>query len=78
MKRKLDLEEADAQTLLFFLDNPYTLIDTALHQDIHQLRVIQQFGNTVENPEKLKGLYLLSYAELRAVAPGTLTAWKKI
>ena len=56
----------------------YTLIDTALHQVIHQPGVIQQFGNTVENLEKLKGLYLLSYAELRAVAPGTLTAWKKI
>ena len=75
---RLNLEEADAQTLQFFLDNPYTLIDTALHQDIHQPGVIQQFGNTVENLEKLKGLYLLSYAELRAVAPGTLTAWKKI
>jgi [protein-PII] uridylyltransferase len=78
LTERLNLEEADAQTLQFFLDNPYTLIDTALHQDIHQLGVIQQFGNTVENPEKLKGLYLLSYAELRAVAPGTLTAWKKI
>ena len=78
LTERLSLQKADAQTLQFFLDNPYTLIDTALHQDIHQPGVIQQFGTTVENPERLKGLYLLSYAELRAVAPGTLTAWKKI
>ena len=78
LTERLSLQKTDAQTLQFFLDNPYTLIDTALHQDIHHPGVIQQFGSTVENLERLKGLYLLSYAELRAVAPGTLTAWKKI
>ncbi len=78
LAERLNLEEADAQTLQFFLDNPYTLIETALHQDIHQPAVIRKFADTVVNPERLDGLYLLSYAELRAVAPGTLTAWKKI
>jgi [protein-PII] uridylyltransferase len=78
LTERLNLEENDAQTLKFNLDNPYTLIDTALHQDIHQPAVIRQFANSVANQENLKGLYLLSYAELRAVAPGTLTAWKKI
>ena len=75
---RLSLEEADAQVLLYLLANPYTMIETALHQDIHQPAVIRKFAKTVANPERLKGLYLLSYAELRAVAPGTLTAWKKI
>lgn len=78
LAERLSLSETDTQTLQFFLDNPYTLIDTALHQDIHQPGVIRQFANTIGNMENLKGLYLLSYAELRAVAPGTLTAWKKI
>ncbi len=78
LAERLDLGEKDAQTLKFFLDNPYTLIDTALHQDIHQPAVIRQFASLVTNPISLNGLYLLSYAELRAVAPGTLTAWKKI
>ncbi|MZH02136.1 MAG: [protein-PII] uridylyltransferase [Nitrospinae bacterium] len=75
---RLSLEKEDVQVLLFLLANPYTLIETALHQDIHQPAVIRKFSKTVANPERLKGLYLLSYAELRAVAPGTLTAWKKI
>ncbi len=78
MAERLNLEEADAQILLFLLANPYTMIETALHQDIHQPGVIRKFTKTVVNAERLKGLYLLSYAELRAVAPGTLTAWKKI
>ncbi|MBT5028270.1 MAG: hypothetical protein HOH38_05105 [Nitrospinaceae bacterium] len=75
---RLKLNPTDAQNLKFFTDNPYTLIDAALHQDIHQPTVIRKFANTVASIERLKGLYLLSYAELRAVAPGTLTAWKKI
>jgi [protein-PII] uridylyltransferase len=78
LTERLGLEETDVLTLRFFLDNPYTLIDTALYQDIHQPGVIRQFANIVGDQEKLTGLYLLSYAELRAVAPGTLTAWKKI
>ena len=78
LKERLSLEDADVQVLLFFLADPYTMIETALHQDIHQPAVIRKFAETVANPERLKGLYLLSYAELRAVAPGTLTAWKKI
>ena len=75
---RLSLEEGDVRILLFLLANPYTMIETALHQDIHQPAVIREFSKTVSSPEKLKGLYLTSYAELRAVAPGTLTAWKKI
>ena len=78
LKERLSLENADVQVLLFLLADPYTMIETALHQDIHQPAVIRKFAETVANPERLKGLYLLSYAELRAVAPGTLTAWKKI
>ncbi len=78
LTERLSLDEEDGQVLHFLLAHPYTMIETALHQDIHQPTVIRKFAETVANPEMLKGLYLLSYAELRAVAPGTLTAWKKI
>jgi len=78
LTERLSLEEGDVQVLHFLLAHPYTMIETALHQDIHQPAVIRKFAETVASPEMLKGLYLLSYAELRAVAPGTLTAWKKI
>ena len=78
LTKRLNLKKSDSQILFFLLNNPYTMIETALHQDIHQPAVIRKFSKTVASPERLKGLYLLSYAELRAVAPGTLTAWKKI
>jgi len=54
------------------------MIETALHDDIHQPLIIENFAKKVGSVDKLDLLYLRSYAELRAVAPGTLTSWKKV
>ena len=75
---RLHLEADEKELLEFLIKNIYEMVDTALHQDIHQPTVIQEFAKTVGNPERLAALYFFSYAELRAVAPGTLTAWKKL
>ena len=78
ISQRLHLQEEEKDLLEFLIDNIYEMVETALHQDIHQPAVIQKFANTVRNPNRLGALYLFSYAELRAVAPGTLTAWKKL
>ncbi len=53
------------------------MMETAFHQDIHQPSVVGVFAQKVQTLERLNLLYLISYAELRAVAPDTWTAWKK-
>jgi [protein-PII] uridylyltransferase len=75
---RLRLKADEKELLEFLIKNIYTMVETALYQDIHQPKIIQNFAKTAANPERLAALYLLSYAELRAVAPGTLTAWKKL
>lgn len=75
---RLRLETGEKELLEFLIANIYEMVDTALHQDIHQPAVIQKFAKRVGNLERLAALFLISYAELRAVAPGTLTAWKKL
>jgi [protein-PII] uridylyltransferase len=75
---RLHLKEDQKELLEFLIKNVYEMVDTALYQDIHQPIIIQKFAKTVVNIERLAALYLLSYAELLAVAPGTLTAWKKL
>jgi [protein-PII] uridylyltransferase len=62
----------------FLIENQNEMIETALHQDIQQPAVIQSFAQKAGNEEGLELLYLMSYAELRAVAPGTWTAWKNV
>lgn len=78
ISQRLHLQVEEKELLEFLIKNIYEMVETALHQDIHQPTVIQNFAKIVENPERLAALYLFSYAELRAVAPGTLTAWKKL
>ncbi len=74
---RLNLDEKAEETLRFLITHQNGMIETALHQDIHQPGVINQFAKRVGTRERLMMLYLMSYAELRAVAPGTWTAWKK-
>lgn len=62
----------------FLIENQIEMIETALHQDIYQPAIIQNFAKKVVNEEGLNLLYLMSYAELRAVAPGTWTSWKNV
>ncbi len=75
---RLHLQQDEKELLEFLIKNVFEMVETALHQDIHHPTVIQKFATTVNSPERLAALYLFSYAELRAVAPGTLTAWKKL
>lgn len=67
-----------AQMVSFLIENQNEMIEAALHQDIYQPFIIQNFARKAVNEEGLKLLYLMSYAELRAVAPGTWTSWKNV
>lgn len=76
--RRLRIDKAGEELLRFLIDNLYEMMETAFHQDIHQPSVVEAFARKTGTVERLKLLYLISYAELRAVAPDTWTAWKKI
>ena len=66
------------QLVSFLIENQNEMIETALHQDIYQPATIQSFAQKAIDEEGLNLLYLMSYAELRAVAPGTWTSWKNV
>ena len=72
------LTPLELQRVSFLIENQIEMIETALHQDIYQPAIIQSFAKRAGNEEGLKLLYLMSYAELRAVAPGTWTSWKNV
>jgi len=74
----LDLSAEEIQIIDFLVSEAYLMIETVLHSDIRQPRIIENFAKKVGSVDKLHLLYLRSYAELRAVAPGTLTSWKKV
>ena len=72
------LTPLELRRVSFLIENQIEMIETALHQDIYQPAIIQSFAKRAGNEEGLKLLYLMSYVELRAVAPGTWTSWKNV
>lgn len=75
---RLQLNADETRTLNFLIENQSEMVETALHQDIHEPAIVKNFAKRAGDEERLKLLYLMSYADLRAVAPGTWTAWKSV
>jgi [protein-PII] uridylyltransferase len=52
------------------------MLETAFRRDLHDEQVILRFANEVKNISRLKLLYLLTFADVKAVGPETWTSWK--
>lgn len=57
--------------------NHLAMSATIFRRDLEDEEVIRRFSNLVADPENLRLLTLLTYADIKAVAPGTLNDWKK-
>ena len=74
----LTLNPEQRELLTFLISQRHTLNEIAFHEDIRNPSIIRKLGEIAETPEKLGLLLLMSYAELKAVAPGTWTSWKNL
>jgi [protein-PII] uridylyltransferase len=75
---RLKLDNEQKESLEFLLSNLDTMNEFALHQDINQPATIEDFASRIGNPKRLNLIYLISYAELKAVAPDTWTSSKNV
>jgi [protein-PII] uridylyltransferase len=75
---RLGLPEADASAVEFLVAHHLTMSHIAQRRDIDDPRTIADFAATVEDPARLRMLYLLTYADMRAVGPGVLTPWQAL
>jgi len=53
-----------------------TMSHIAQRRDIDDPKTIADFAVTASDPQRLKMLYLLTWADMRAVGPGVLTPWQ--
>jgi [protein-PII] uridylyltransferase len=74
---RLRLPEHDAETLRFLVHKHLRMSHLAQQHDITDDKVVVQFAVEVGSPEVLKMLYVLTLADLAAVGPGVLNAWKE-
>ncbi len=73
---RLGLSEDDAEDVKFLVKNHLILADTAQYRDMHDERLVINFAKKVGGMERLKLLYLLTFADVRAVGPEVWTKWK--
>ncbi|HBA89250.1 MAG TPA: [protein-PII] uridylyltransferase [Geobacter sp.] len=74
--RRMGLTKEDAERLQFLVRNHLLLAHIAQRRDLHDERMIIQFARQMEKSENLKMLYLLTYADIKAVGPDVWSEWK--
>ena len=76
--RRMGLSKEDSERLQFLVRHHLLLAHIAQRRDLHDERMIIQFARQMEKSENLKMLYLLTYADIKAVGPEVWTEWKAL
>jgi [protein-PII] uridylyltransferase len=75
--RRLGLEGHDTRLLVLLVREHLTMEQVALRRDLADDKVLLRFARAVANPENLRMLFVLTYADLAGVGPGSWTQWKE-
>jgi [protein-PII] uridylyltransferase len=73
---RMGLSMEDRELIGFLVSHHLFMIQTAFRRDLHDEQVILRFANEVKNLNQLKMLYLLTFADIKAVGPEAWTSWK--
>ncbi len=73
---QLGLSAGDTETVAWLVENHLVMSDIAQKRDLSDPKTIRDFADTVQSPERLKLLLILTAADITAVGPGTWNGWK--
>ena len=76
LMERLDLPEADRREVLFLIEQHQEMVLISLRRDLDDQKMIADFAGRFAQPEWLRALYLLSYADLSAVASDAWSDWQ--
>lgn len=72
---RLNLNEDDAALLHFLVAQHLLMSQLAQGRDIHDQKLIVDFARQVDTVDNLKKLYVLTFADMRAVGPRIWSSW---
>src|SRR5882724_281620 len=72
---RMGLPTEDADVVILLVAHHLTLSHIAQRRDINDPKTVASLAGVVGNPERLRMLYLLTFADMRAVGPGVMTGW---
>jgi len=74
--RSHKLEEKDAQTVSWLVEQHLLLSGVAQRKDINDPEVIEELTHIVDTQERLDYLYVLTISDIKGTNPTLLTSWK--
>ncbi|HVI28826.1 [protein-PII] uridylyltransferase [Hansschlegelia sp.] len=73
---RLGLTPAQTDTVAWLIEQHLTMSIVAQSRDLSDRRTIEDFAKIVQSPERLKMLFILTIADIKAVGPGVWNGWK--
>jgi [protein-PII] uridylyltransferase len=73
---RIGLSDEAKELIDFLITHHLIMIETAFRRDLNDEQAILRFATQVRTPYRLKLLYLLSFADIKAVGPEAWTSWK--
>ena len=73
---RLGISEEETETVAWLVLHHLAMSDTAFKRDLDDPQTVETFADRVQSMERLRLLLVLTVADIRAVGPGTWTAWK--
>jgi [protein-PII] uridylyltransferase len=75
--RRLGLTAEEEELLVFLIAGHLEMAHVSQRRDLDDPDVIRAFASIVDDPVRLAGLMLLTFADLSAIGPGVMTEWKE-
>ncbi|HUG44121.1 MAG TPA: HD domain-containing protein, partial [Acidobacteriota bacterium] len=75
--KRLRFAKDEIDRVVFLVRNHLEMSAVVFRRDLEDESVVSRFADLVADPERLRLLTLMTYADIQAVAPGVLTPWKK-
>ncbi len=73
---RFGLSQEETETIMFLVHNHLVMSHLAFHRDIFDQNMVAEFAANVGSLQMLSMLYVLTLADVKAVGPDVLTAWK--
>ncbi|WP_267395064.1 MULTISPECIES: [protein-PII] uridylyltransferase [unclassified Sphingomonas] len=74
---RLGLSAAETETVAWLVRYHLLMSATAFKRDLSDFKTILDFAETVQSPERLRMLLILTIVDIRAVGPGVWNGWKR-
>jgi len=73
--KRFHYDKERTEDILFLIGHHLLLVETATRRDLNDEKVVVQCARTIEDMERLKMLYLLTWADSRATGPRAWNEW---